>query len=183
MEITDISDFCKTKAQATDFSTRLGHIEQQVYHTDFTLEKALLTQFGLQKKDKFITLLRNNSIPSEGGVLKEFLVKLQTLTATLPVLSLTVAFEPGEQTLKLLSDWFLLNVKKQVLFDITVDPTLIAGVSINFNGKHAEFSIKPQFAEILKQVIITSAQPPQAPPHPIKPMLPHQSIEHISLGR
>ena len=56
----DLSSFCKTKPQATDFANRLAAIAESVYRTNFNLETELMNQFGLQKKDKFMVLLRDN---------------------------------------------------------------------------------------------------------------------------
>ena len=127
METIDLSDFFTTKAQATDFSTRLSAIMEATYKTDFNLEKTLMEQFGIEKKDKFIGLLRDNNISIDSGAsLKAFLTKIQTDIASIATLPIVIAFEPREQTLKTLSEWFFLNMKKQVLFDIKVDKNLLA---------------------------------------------------------
>jgi F0F1-type ATP synthase delta subunit len=120
-------------------------------------------------------LLRDNNITSQSNnTLKDFLTKLQETTIALPLLSLTIAFEPTEETLKAFSEWFLLNVKKQVLFDIAVDPTLIGGATISYNGKHVNFSIKPTFDKILQEA--TTIHTPSDTTN-------HQNIQDIHLGR
>ena len=176
----DLSDFFTTKSQASDFSARLAAISASIYKTDFDLGKALLDAFGIQKRDMFMKLLRDSNITVESHTaLKEFFEKTQQTIAALPVLSMSVAFEPQEQTLKALSDWFVLNIKKQVLFEITVDPNLLAGATITFNGKFADYSIKPTFEKILQDMMTTK---PQAPIQETqKPN--HISIGHFHLGR
>src|SRR5689334_3474304 len=100
MDLLDLSSFCKTKAQANDFSARLAAIAEKVYQTDFNLDKSLSEQLGMRKKDQFLSLLRENKIAVEkGSDLKAFLDKLQQDVLTLPVLSITIAFEPTEETL------------------------------------------------------------------------------------
>lgn len=154
MENLDLSYFFKTKLQAGDFSTRLATISQQIYETHFSLETALVDAFGMQKKDKFIVLLRDNAVNTDSPTaLKEFLDKLQEKIAALPVLSLTIAFEPKEQTLITISEWFLLHMKRQVLFETITDPQLIAGAAITFNGKFLDFSVKSKFEGILNSIV------------------------------
>jgi hypothetical protein len=151
MDTFDFSDFFKTKAQANDFSLRLAAVSEKIYETDFDIEKALMQQFGIRKKDKFTSFLRDNNINYEStSDLKKCISKIQEIISNLPVLSLTLPIEPDEQIIKALSDWFYLNVKKQVLFDIQVDPHLIAGATITYAGKYVDFSVKPIFDEVIK---------------------------------
>jgi F0F1-type ATP synthase delta subunit len=146
MEELDFSDFFKTNVQAVDFITRLSAVSEEIYETDFDLEKALAVEFGIQKKDKFIALLRENRIPPDSGsALKDFINKIQDKVSSLPVVSLTIAFEPEEKTLKSIFDWFPLSINKQVLLDIKVDANIIAGASVSYNGKCLDFTVKPVF--------------------------------------
>src|SRR4029079_9977566 len=102
MQEIDLSYFFQTKSQATDFTRCLAGISEKIYQTNFNLEKVLLDQFGVKKNDKFMALLRENKIYIKlNSVLKSFLMKMQEQIAALPVLSLTLAFEPKEQTLKM----------------------------------------------------------------------------------
>lgn len=153
MEILDLSDFFKTKAEAIDFSQKLSTVGQKIFETNFNLERILMEQIGLQKKEKFISLLRENNVNiSSNAALKEFFDIIQNKISYLPVLSITLAFNPTEETLQALSDWFVLN-KKQVLFEISVDKRLVAGVAIYYNSKYLDFSIKSRFENILNSIL------------------------------
>jgi F0F1-type ATP synthase delta subunit len=146
MEDLDLSSFFKTQVQSVDFSTRLSAITDKIYKTGFNLEKTLIDQLGIQKKDKFMILLNSNKIQlSSNSALKDFITKVQEKISSLPTISLTIAFEPKEGTLKSLSDWFPANINKQVLLDIKVDPEIIAGACVSYGGKCSDFSIKPIF--------------------------------------
>jgi F0F1-type ATP synthase delta subunit len=177
MDTIDLSAFFQTKAQASDFSARLSLISEKTYNTNFDLGKMLTDQFGIKKKDAFMSLLRENKIDTKKiSELKKFLTTLSDTAVSLPVLSLTTAFEPKEKTLQKLSEWFLINVNKQAVFDITVDPQLIGGAAINFNGKHMDFSIRPQFEQILNEVLT-----PALPKDDVKNMPMHININEFSL--
>ena len=154
MEDLDLSGFFSTNIQAADFLTRLSTISEEIYKTDFDLEKALIEKFGILKKDKFSILLRDNNIsPGSASALKDFFDKIQEKISSMPVISLTLAIEPGEETLKSLSDWFPLNINKQVLLDIKVDTNLIAGAYVSFNGKYSDSSVKPIFDQASKEIL------------------------------
>lgn len=173
----DLSSFFQTKAQSADFSARLAKVSEQIYYTNFNIEKALMQEFGIVKKDALIALLRDNNIGVDSTkAIKEFFVKIQETIKDLQVVPITLAFEPKEQTLKILAEWFILNVKKQVLFDITVDRKLIAGAAVTYNGKYKDFSIKAKVQEIITKII---TQP--APVHAVRG--PIQKTEDLHVGR
>lgn len=154
----DLTPFFKTKAQAMDFASRLAGISAKVYETNFTIEQALLDEFGITKKDKFMTLLRNRRVHPENALeLKACFAKIQETINKLPTLSLTIAFEPKEKTLQALSEWLVMNIKRQMLFEITIDPNVIGGAKINYNGKFLDASVKPTFDKTVQDLLPTIA--------------------------
>lgn len=185
MELLDLSDFITTKGEANDFLARITAISDKVYQTDFHFKNAITEQFGVAKADRFLTLLRDNNINAESlSAVKDFLQKIQEQVSKLPVLTITMAFEPSEKTLKDLSEWFLVNVKKQMVFDITVDRSLVAGATITYNGKFTDFSIRPTFQRILQDTVNRLVQINQASQKmPPSEQNLHQRVEDISLGR
>lgn len=181
MEELDLSDFFHTKAEANDFSIHLSQISESIYQTGFNLEKEITEHFGVEKKDKFISFLRNNKVNIYStSDLKTFFDKIQAITSNLPLLSLVIAFEPNEETLKLLSEWLFSNTHKQVLLDITVDTKIIGGATISFNGKYADCSIKTKFDQIFQDVW---ANKPAASEKVVPPQGNHQSLENIVVNR
>jgi hypothetical protein len=155
METIDLSDLFHTKAQAEDFSIRLAEIAKKLFETNFNPESALLEHFGIKKRDIFMTLLRNNKVNPESRLaIKEFIEKIQQKISSLPVISIILAFEPKEETLRALSSWFVLNTNKQVLFDIAVDRGLIGGAAIYANGKYLDFSIRSTFLKAANEISI-----------------------------
>lgn len=151
MDQIDLSDLFTTKAEANDFLARLTTVSEMFFQTGFNLQKALLDNFGVNKSDHIITILRTNNINIESlPAVKEFVFILMSKISSLPVLSLTIAFEPNAQTLKSLSEWFFINLHKQMLFDITIDRDVIAGAKITYNGKFFDFSVKQTFERILE---------------------------------
>lgn len=150
----DLSYFFTTKMQAQDFSSRLSLLVERMYVADFNFEKEFTEQFGIQKKDRFLMVLHDNKLsPEPTGALQEFLNKLLAHIAQLPVISLKIAFQARDETLQALTEWFMLTIKKQVLFDITIDPSLIAGAAIFYNGNYVDLSIREKFNQILNEVM------------------------------
>ncbi|MDO8270036.1 MAG: F0F1 ATP synthase subunit delta [Candidatus Levybacteria bacterium] len=160
MEVIDLSDLFNTRSQAEDFSARLELVAKEIFETGFNPEKALLSQFGITKKETFMNLLRNNNVNAESRLaIKEFIDKIQAKIASLPVMSMVLAFEPTDETLQAFSRWFILNTKKQVLFDIKIDKTIIGGAAILSNGKYLDYSIKPTFEKVMTNTLLGHRTP------------------------
>ena len=170
MDQIDLSDLFTTKVEANDFLARLTTISEMFFQTGFNLEHALHQQFGVNKSDKIITILRTNNVnPESLPAVKDFFFILMSKISSLPVISLTIAFEPQDQTLKSLAQWFFINMHKQVLFDLFVDHTILAGAHITYNGKFFDFSIKSTFERILQGYMERLA-------HPNAKILPTQTM-------
>ena len=150
----NLSDFFITKKQANDFIESLNNIIDQLFEVNFNLETSLTNEFGIDKKDKFMNLLRDLKMNnSSNEAIKELLLGFQDTVRNLPVLNLTIAYEPNESSLKAFLEWFLYTLKKQFLIDIQIDKKLIAGATINFNGKFKDYSIKPLFDNLITENI------------------------------
>src|SRR5271154_348570 len=108
MDQIDLSDLFTTKVEANDFLARLTTISEMFFQTGFNLEHALHQQFGVNKSDKIITILRANNVnPESLPAVKDFFFIIMSKISSLPVISLTIAFEPQDQTFKTLSQWFI----------------------------------------------------------------------------
>lgn len=177
-QLFDLSDFFISKSQSREFIQGLNNIIDQIYEVNFNLEVSLTKEFGIGRKDKFITLLRENQIDhTSNDAIKKFLTSIQEAVEKIPILSLTIAFDPNEESLKSISQWFLVTLNKQILVDIKVDRKLIAGAVINFNGKFKDYSIKPMFDEIVSQTLSHNIA------NQANNIISHQSTQFMSVGR
>lgn len=167
MNDLDLSAFFTTKSQAIDFSTRLSEIKDDIYETGFNLDQLLIDQLGVQRRDKFLSLLRENQVNVGSNTsLKKFFEDILRTVASLPVATLTLAFEPRSANLVAITEWFVSNLHTQVLLDIEVDPGLVAGAVVTFNGKSQDFSIRPQVDRIFTQITAGTAGLSQTGSHP-----------------
>jgi F0F1-type ATP synthase delta subunit len=154
IEYIDLTDFFSTKSQAIDFAARISLIAENIYETSFDLENDLQKQFGLRKKDKFLALLRKNNIPlNSNSDLNIFFEKIQKLISELPTVDIVLAIEPNNEVLNTISNWFLINLKKQVLINVKIDPKIIAGASIGYQGKQVDASIDSLFKNVSANVL------------------------------
>ena len=170
----DLSEFFITHSQANDFAIRLNVIVEQMYTTNFNLEQAIHKQFGIQKADTFLKLLREQSLQNASmPQIQAFLKKLQDTVNNLTVVSLTLAFEPTDDVLRSLAQWFSIHVQNQIVLDIQTDPHIIAGIKINYNGRFKDYSLGSVF-----NALVTSMLHPEEAKPPL-----HQNAQLITIGR
>ena len=144
-----MSEFFTTKRQAADFERALSEIESSLYKTDLDLEKVLKNQLGNNKKDKFLILLRENKIPLDSNSdIKNFFAEIRKATASMDEIKLTLAIEPNDEILKAVSDWFVLNFKRQALINTEIDNNTTGGAEVYFQGKHFDASVKKVFEKL-----------------------------------
>lgn len=172
-DIMDLSGFFVTKSQASDFSRGLSNIIDKMYETNFNLENAFAQEFGIDKRDKFMELLHENS--HKNMSLKDFLISFIEQIKIMPELDITIAYEPNIETLKAISQWFIISFNKQVLINIKVDRSLIAGAAINYQGKYRDYSFKNLFNEIMNKQLNPT-------PKPVEQKI-HQQTEFMTISR
>ena len=145
----DLSEFFTTKRQAADFEMALSNIESGLYETSFDLEKVLKNNLGINKKDKFLILLRENHISLDSNSdIKDFFSLVRKSIASMSEVTLIIAIEPNEDILKTVSDWFVLNLESQVLINPEVNRAVVGGAEVYYQGNHFDASVKNIFNKI-----------------------------------
>lgn len=78
--------------------------------------------------------------------LEEQLLKNKTITLHIP-------FDLPDESVQELGVWFKQNLDATVLFNVVLDPTLIAGCAISFNGNYRDYSIKSKLKNTHTEVL------------------------------
>lgn len=103
---------------------------------------AALTKHARAESAKVLLTLYAKS-GKEPGV---FLEELSSYITQLPLMQLTLAFSPSQEFMMRLSTWGRSQVNPSLIFDINVEPHIIGGTIITYNGKYADYSLAKRFA-------------------------------------
>lgn len=79
---------------------------------------------------------------------------LENKISGLPHLTLYLAFETGPAQIEKISEWFKKNSTTRFIFDINLDPDLLGGVAIVYNGVYKDYSLRAKIQE-QSQTILT----------------------------
>lgn len=85
----------------------------------------------VQKKGEFLSLV------------KEKLMKLQSLR-------LEIAFEPTERMIEEFVHWIRREIRKDLVVEFVVDPLILGGARMIFNGRYCDFSLHRMINDLLE---------------------------------
>ncbi len=78
-----------------------------------------------------------------------FLELLRNYLISIPQVKLNIALFPEEELLAKILNWFENNLGKKVILDIVVNPRIVAGAIIEYQGRISDFSLAKNIKEIV----------------------------------
>lgn len=156
MKITNddltVLDFLVTKGDVAQFVSQLDRLEQSLFNVHESIEKKAEEIFSHDELEALKTLMKNQAISFENrDQVRQFIHELVTGLNTALSLNLVVAIEPTEKTLREISAWISQNNNVKVFLNLTVDPSIIGGAVIEYNGSYRDYSLKKRVAEEEKE--------------------------------
>jgi F0F1-type ATP synthase delta subunit len=136
------------KLRTTSEVSNVIHCLEEFSTTSFSEASApahveIFRKLPKETADMLITTFIKQSIKAEDQILikkeiNELLDKLRTCKS----IKLTIAFQPGENTITLFSDWIKKNVKPDLLIDLQFDKSIVGGAQIIAKGVYKDYSIR-----------------------------------------
>ncbi|HUD44562.1 MAG TPA: F0F1 ATP synthase subunit delta [Patescibacteria group bacterium] len=139
----------RTTAEANNVVEQIDEITNMFYKDNqIPISKLLSDRFPSDLSSTLEIILKNNNL-TEGNptVLKTFFERLQTAVRSCDVLSLTLAHNPTQTLLNNLSTYAKQTFGNKTILEINLDPTLIAGAIVTFQGNYLDASIKRKLEE------------------------------------
>lgn len=147
----DLVDIVKTKRQASDFTNNLLNLKEKLFKTSQTMDQRLSECLSETQKEKVLSLSEKLGIDINDSKTVESLILLIIKTIReFPTITLCLAFEPSNEFVNSIGEWFISNTNICVLVEITVDYSIIAGAIIVSEGNYIDLSIKKKIDELLQ---------------------------------
>lgn len=149
IDTSTFQQYIKTTEDVTYLLSLLGTLRTELFKKNRSFEQILEQDISYQKgfTIKKIAAAHQVNLDSAAEVVA-FLQKLTEAITTLPVVTITLAFSPRADLVTSISQWFTMNFGRLVILDIKVDPTLMAGSVVSFNGKRKDYSLRHQLFEV-----------------------------------
>jgi F0F1-type ATP synthase delta subunit len=141
-------EFLVTKSDDAAFIAQLDKLEQSLFNVHDSVEKKAEEIFSHEELEAVKALMKSQGVSfGNREQVRQFIHDLVTgLTGVLSI-NLIVAIEPTEKTLREISAWIGQNNSVKVFLNLTVDPNIIGGAVIEYNGSYRDYSLKKRVAE------------------------------------
>jgi len=142
---SDLIKLARTKDEAFRVSEQLEVVLEALYQNspealNLALSKKIDTELSKVLKEAF-----------EKGVDKvKFLKGAKEVLGELKEISLTIAFDPREETKTQLAGWVRKNLGEGVILDLKKDERVVGGAVIISQGNFRDFSLRKKIREFFK---------------------------------
>ena len=143
----------KTKLHADEIIEKIDELKDSLYNKRIDLDKKMGELFSFELKEKIKSYSWAEQVnlndPESFG---KFLSNLRGHIKNMPIVTIKIAFEPNAEIVTEVSSWFVENFGKNVLVDLILDESLVAGAVIVFDESEKDFSLKKRIEEKYKPV-------------------------------
>ena len=138
----------RTKSEASELLSGLRKVSSLSFTTNNSIQDALSDAFPFDTAHRIAVICKNKGVDTTNTeALQAFLKELTNQVENLPVVTITIAFTPKEKTVNAIYNWFLYQLKKQVLLDIRTDRNLIGSAVIAYKGKYKDYSLSKKLQQ------------------------------------
>lgn len=137
-----------THTDAKRFIESMDEAIANTFSTKESLEELFSRLFSHDQKSVLLELIATAGVTQKQAIAVEKLLHgIRDTVARVPVLEMTVAVEPSEQGLLRIKEWIDTHSFTKVFLEIKVNPRIIGGVRIAFNGKYHDYTVKKTIVE------------------------------------
>jgi F0F1-type ATP synthase delta subunit len=149
MKYESLLDEIITTHEASEYINRLQHLANSLYHTDKTPLETMADVLTPQEHQRLISYAQKQSIDLENPENLHHLVQdLHDYITNIPIITLTVAFTPTQAFVKELTGWLSMHTTPPLRLEFEVNPDIIGGAIISYNGKTTDYSFRHQIEQI-----------------------------------
>jgi F0F1-type ATP synthase delta subunit len=143
---SEITNLILTKDDLNELNKELNLLEESLYEPKVSFEEVLKKTTHENLEKLVLELLKTNS---KEAVIKEIKKRLSLIK----FVNLTLSFDPTYAFMEKISSWFAKSVNQTIALDIKIDPKLIGGAIVEYEGKYFDNSIKNKLESILKNYV------------------------------
>lgn len=131
-----------TTSQNNSLLEGLGRVINATFDTKKNIQDVIAHELPFDQTDTILEIAKENHIDlHDSKAAQEFFEGLVKILKSLPTVDLTLGYAPPYRQLQKFSAWWRKHTHAQILLDITVDKSLIAGAKIGYKGQMKDFSL------------------------------------------
>lgn len=140
-------ELTKTTQDLVDLEEEINALSNSLYNTEINkFDQILEESVRVSMASEIKKLLKSCKISGKDEI-KNFLTDAYQTISSLPILILTLAFEPSEQVIYNISSWVRTNFEERIILDLVLDRRLLGGTLIEYKGKYYDYSVRKKLEE------------------------------------
>jgi hypothetical protein len=143
---SEILSRIKTEKELREIEEEIEVLMESLYKTGGdTLDKVLNTKIKGWLAEEIKKAFE------KGGNKESYLENLKKELEEMDSVRITLGFEPSLEVLENIHTWLSNNLKKNIVMDLTFNPSIIGGVIIAYEGKYRDFSLRKELINYFKE--------------------------------
>ncbi len=139
-----------THTDAKRFLESIDEAIANAFSTKETLEQLFARLFSHDQKAVLLELIGTAGVTQQRAAeLQKLLDGIRKTVSEIPIMELTVAVEPSELALARIKEWIDTHSHTKVVLEIKVNPRIIGGVRIAFNGRYHDYTVRKTIIDTL----------------------------------
>ncbi len=123
----------------------LRKIEMILYNANINVAEELSVILPHDVKESFLSIVHGSGIDMrDSQALHLLILDIKNKIQGIPVMGLTLAYEPTEKDLRDFSSFLFTNIGMQIIFHVVRDESILGGCKIEFAGKIADYTLKKE---------------------------------------
>lgn len=136
-----------TKKQADVFVQHIDTLISSLYSKGRTINK-IQSEFPLEQSEQIIAVMRKEKIAiNNNDACQQFFELLREKVLSIETIDLTIAFDPTLAQVQKIAHWINSNANQKLFINIIVNPKIIGGLQIGFNGMYKDKSLKTRISK------------------------------------
>lgn len=133
----------KTKQDANNFLVHINEVIANLFKSSSSPIDVITAFMPYAKKEWSLSLIHEHDLNiTDLTQMQNFFQGLKDALEKMPVVEISLAFEPNEKFIVLVSNKISIYSKKPVILDINYNPKIIAGLVIGFKGNYKNYSME-----------------------------------------
>ena len=147
----DVIESLKTTQEVANFLSEIDVFLLTFFKSEkISIEQALSSVSADSAQKISQAFSKNNLDINDKDTVTGFFKNLKELAGKLNVIKLTLAFDPTAKTVENIHNFVKENIGTGYILEIEVEPDILGGSIIIFNGKYNDFSLKKSIEEVFK---------------------------------
>lgn len=143
INLLPVGQYLKTSYHLREFTKALDHLQTAYFHKKQGFVEALATEIPFPLNELLKKLAVENNVNFENTAeVDSFLSRVRDDIQTIPHLSLTISMEPTMELIVAINQWIIINLRKAIILDFVVDPKIVGGATIAYQGKIIDHTLK-----------------------------------------